>query len=58
MPLNMVMKARFSITLSLLMAGAMVPIQSHAAVAEKGLVCADQGKFLSRWTATDDPYHR
>ena len=55
MPLNMVMKARFSITLSLLMAGAMVPIQSHAAVAEKGLVCADQGKLLSRWTATDDP---
>ena len=49
------MKARFSITLILLMAGAMVPIQSHAAVAEKGLVCFDQGKLLSRWTATDDP---
>ena len=49
------MKARFSITLILLMAGAMVPIQSHAAVAEKGLVCADQGELLSRWTATDAP---
>ena len=55
MPLNMVMKARFSITLSLLMAGAMVPIQSHAAVAEKGLVCTNQGELLSRWTASDDP---
>ena len=54
-PLNMVMKARFSITLCLLMAGAMAPIQSHAAVAKKGLVCADQGKLLSRWTATDAP---
>ena len=32
-----------------------MPIQSHAAVAEKGLVCADQGKLLSRWTATDAP---
>ena len=37
------------------MAGAMAPIQMHAAVAEKGLVCADQGSLLSRWTATDDP---
>ena len=51
----MIMKARFPITLSLLMAGAMVTIESHAAVAEKGLVCADQGELLSRWTATDDP---
>ena len=37
------------------MAGAMTPIQTHAAVAKKGLVCADQGSLLSRWTATDDP---
>ena len=49
------MKARFSMTLCLLMAGAMAPIQTHAAVAEKGLVCADQGELLSRWTATDAP---
>jgi len=54
-PLNMVMKAHFSIILCLFMAGAMAPIQTHAAVAEKGLVCADQGSLLSRWTATDDP---
>ncbi|MDA8873180.1 hypothetical protein N9I75_07830 [Alphaproteobacteria bacterium] len=33
----------------------MAPIQTHAAVAEKGLVCADQGELLSRWTATDAP---
>ena len=49
------MKARFSMTLCLLMAGAMAPIQTHAAVAVKGLVCADQGELLSRWTATDAP---
>lgn len=54
-PLKMVMKAYFSITLCLLMAGAMAPIQTHAAVAEKGLVCADQGKLLSSWTAKDEP---
>ena len=54
-PLNMVMKAYFSITICLFMAGAMTPIQTHAAVAKKGLVCADQGILLSRWTATDDP---
>ena len=51
----MVMKAYFSITLCLLMAGAMAPMQTHAAVAEKGLVCADQGKLLSSWTAKDEP---
>ena len=33
----------------------MVPIQTLAAVAEKGLVCADQGKLLSSWTAKDEP---
>ena len=54
-PLKMVMKAYFSITLCLLMAGAIAPIQTHAAVAEKGLVCADQGKLLSSWTAKDEP---
>jgi len=54
-PLKMVMKAYFSITLCLLMAGAMAPMQTHAAVAEKGLVCADQGKLLSSWTAKDEP---
>jgi hypothetical protein len=37
------------------MAGAMAPIQTHAAVAEKGLVCADQGSLLSSWTTTDGP---
>ena len=51
----MVMKAYFSMTLCLLMAGAMAPMQTHAAVAEKGLVCADQGKLLSSWTAKDEP---
>ena len=49
------MKAHFSITLCLFMAGAMAPIQSHAAVAEKGLFCANQGELLSRWTASDGP---
>ena len=33
----------------------MVPIQTLAAVAEKGLVCADQGTLLSSWTAKDEP---
>ena len=37
------------------MASVMVPIQTLAAVAEKGLVCADQGKLLSSWTAKDEP---
>jgi len=37
------------------MASVMAPIQSHAAVAEKGLVCADQGALLSSWTAKDEP---
>ena len=37
------------------MASVMVPIQTFAAVAEKGLVCADQGKLLSSWTAKDEP---
>ncbi len=32
-----------------------MPIQTLAAVAEKGLVCADQGKLLSSWTAKDEP---
>ena len=54
-PLNMVMRARLSITLCLLMAGAMTPIQTHAEVAEKGLVCADKGELLSSWTTTDQP---
>jgi hypothetical protein len=53
-PLKMVMKAYFSTTLCLLMAGAMAPMQTHAAVAEKGLVCADQGKLLSSWTVKDE----
>ena len=54
-PLNKVMKARLSITLCLLLAGAMAPIQTHAGVAEKGLVCADKGELLSNWTTTDQP---
>ena len=37
------------------MASVMVPIQTLAAVAEKGLVCADQGELLSSWTAKDEP---
>ena len=37
------------------MASVLVPIQTLAAVAEKGLVCADQGKLLSSWTAKDEP---
>lgn len=37
------------------MASVMVPIQTLAAVAEKGLVCADQGALLSSWTAKDEP---
>ena len=32
-----------------------MPIQTLAAVAEKGLVCADQGALLSSWTAKDEP---
>ena len=32
-----------------------MPIQTFAAVAEKGLVCADQGALLSSWTAKDEP---
>ena len=32
-----------------------MPIQTLAAVAEKGLVCTDQGKLLSSWTAKDEP---
>ena len=37
------------------MASVLVPIQTLAAVAEKGLVCADQGALLSSWTAKDEP---
>ena len=37
------------------MASVMVPIQTLAVVAEKGLVCADQGALLSSWTAKDEP---
>ena len=37
------------------MASVLVPIQTLAAVAEKGLVCADQGALLSSWTASDGP---
>ena len=37
------------------MVSVMVPIQTLAAVAEKGLVCADQGKLLSSWTVKDEP---
>ena len=54
-PLDMVMRARLSITLCLLMAGAMTPIQTHATVPEKGLVCADKSELLSSWTITDQP---
>jgi hypothetical protein len=49
------MKAILFTTLCLFMASVMVPIQTLAAVAEKGLVCADQGKLLSSWTAKDEP---
>jgi hypothetical protein len=51
----MFMKARFSITLCLLIAGAMAPIHTHAAVVEKGLVCTIKGELLSSWTTTDKP---
>ena len=54
-PLNIAMKAILCTTLCLFMASVMVPIQTLAAVAEKGLVCADQGKLLSSWTAKDEP---
>ena len=37
------------------MASVLLPIQTLAAVAEKGLVCADQGALLSSWTAKDEP---
>ena len=37
------------------MASVMVSTQTLAAVAEKGLVCADQGALLSSWTAKDEP---
>ena len=48
------MKAHLSI-LCLLMASAMAPIQSHAAVAEKGLVCSKAEDLLSKWTVSDGP---
>ena len=48
------MKARLSI-LCLLIASAMAPIQSHAAVAEKGLVCSEAEGLLSKWTVSDKP---
>jgi hypothetical protein len=54
-PLNMIMRACLSVTLCLLMAGAMAPIQTHAALAGKGLVCADKGELLSGWTTADQP---
>jgi hypothetical protein len=54
-PLNIAMKAILCTTLCLFMASVMVPIQTLAAVAEKGLVCADQGELLSSWTAKDEP---
>ena len=47
------MKAHLSI-LCLLMASAMAPIQSHAAVAEKGLVCSRTEDLLSKWTLSDE----
>jgi len=37
------------------MASAMAPIQSHAAVAEKGLVCSKAEDLLSQWTVSDRP---
>jgi len=46
-PLNIAMKAILCTTLCLFMASVMVPIQTLAAVAEKGLVCASQGALLS-----------
>ena len=33
----------------------MAPIQSHAAVAEKGLVCSKAEDLLSKWTVSDEP---
>ena len=53
-PLSISMKAHLSI-LCLLMASAMAPIQSHAAVAEKGLVCSEAEGLLSKWTVSDKP---
>ena len=37
------------------MASATAPIQTHAALAEKGLVCANKDDLSSSWTVKDEP---
>ena len=49
------MKVLFSITLRLLLVSAMAPIQTYAAVAEKGLICSRTEDLLFKWTVSDEP---